>query len=116
MTIGWLSASLRHFEESGLSRVDHGVEAIPSLQPLVYRSHRLVGKRSNIEVFAYAPRIHGRREHRGTALDAPGKKHLCRSPSRVTRDGDDEWIIEQSRFQGMPQRGKGQQHDVLRFA
>src|SRR4051794_18822699 len=61
-----------HFEESGFSRIDHGVEAIPSFQALVYRSHRIAGKPSNIKDFAYTPRIFGAEHYYRTILPCSG--------------------------------------------
>src|SRR6478609_10700884 len=100
------STTLGHLDEARFSRVHHGVEPVASFEALVELLHRALGKRSDIEVLAYAAGPHGCRQHRGASLNAPGQEHLRGRLSVALSHRDDQRVVEQSRFQRMAQRGE----------
>jgi len=96
--------------------VRNRVEPVASFEPLVHLLYRALGKRCDIEVLADARGHNGSCENCAAAQNTPSQKHGRGRLSTTTGERDNERVVEQSRFQRVPQRSERQQDDALRLA
>src|SRR5271156_1754409 len=107
------STAFGHLNKSRFSSVCNGVEPDESFQTLADLLYRALRKRCDIEVLADARGRNGSRANRAAAQNTPGQEHLRGSLSMMTGDRDNKRVVEQSRFQRVPQRSERQQDDAL---